>query len=128
MSADHNVRNFQISQEEDAYHTRMRSSLSSDNGFPWVVSRPGDLDLALRHVVLTRTSDGVRTLYIDGVPRAVNIVRGDLGNWDASFGLALADELGVGERAWLGAYHLVAVYNRALSAVEVGQNFTAGAD
>ncbi len=128
MSEDTNLRNFQLGQEQTCYHARVRSLLSDDNGGPYIVSRTGDLDTSLAHVVVTRSSDGLRTLYVNGVPRAINFVRGDFSSWDSSFPLKLADELGTGERAWLGAYHLVAIYDRALSAEEVGRNFSAGAD
>jgi hypothetical protein len=46
--------------------------------------------------------------------------------------LALANEFGLGsdgnDRHWLGDYHLVAMYCKALSADEVAQNYQAGSD
>jgi len=128
MSVDTSFRNFQLGQEQDTYEGRLRSDLSDENGRPFIVSRAGDATASLQHLVMTRSSDGRRTLYVDGVPRSTDLVRGTLADWDASYPLKLADELGTGTRAWLGAYHLVAIYNRALSAEEVGRNFTAGAD
>ena len=74
---------------------------------------------------MTRSSAGIRTLYVNGAPVGTNIVSGDFSNWDSGYGLALADEFSTG-RAWLGDYYLVAIYNRALTAAEVGQNFAAG--
>jgi hypothetical protein len=40
--------------------------------------------------------------------------------------LVLANEPG-GARLWLGELHLVAIYDRALTAAEVNSNFMAGA-
>jgi hypothetical protein len=39
--------------------------------------------------------------------------------------MALANEL-TEDRAWLGEFYLLAIYDRALSNVEVDQNFVSG--
>jgi len=49
-----------------------------------------------------------------------------MSNWDPNWQLALANELNNVSRAFRGEYHLVAIFNRALSAEEVMQNFNAG--
>jgi hypothetical protein len=69
-------------------------------------------------VVCTRDASGVVRIYLDGVERASRAV---------GYRLALANEL-TGDRPWLGEFHLVAIYDRALSQAEVSQNFEAGAD
>ena len=53
-------------------------------------------------------------------------VAGSLANWSGDFRLLLANER-TGDRPWRGELHLAAVYDRALSAAEVAQNFKAGA-
>jgi hypothetical protein len=50
-----------------------------------------------------------------------------LTNWDAGYRLSLANEV-TENRPWLGEFHLVAVYDWALSAVEVSENYNAGPD
>jgi hypothetical protein len=70
---------------------------------------------------------GVAKLYINGVERASGTVGGDFSNWDRGFRLALANEF-TGNRTWLGEYHLVAIYDRALSPKEVTQNFNNGSN
>ena len=50
-------------------------------------------------------------MYVAGRPIASKTVPGDISNWDASFRLALANEL-TGDRPWLGDYHAVAFTTR----------------
>ena len=85
----------------------------------------------LIHVMYTRDTDGNSFIYVDGVLRSDASVTqpGDLSNWDPSYVLTLANELvydSASQRDFLGEYHLVSFYNRALSATEVLQNFSAG--
>ncbi len=127
MSIDISTRNFTLGQLGSRYSVRVLSTLTQNNGTPDVQSRLGDLDTSLTHVVVTRAADGTRTLYIDGRPRATNYAGDDFANWDATHPLALANEITL-NRPWLGTLHLVAVYSRALTAEEVGRNFTAGAN
>ncbi len=47
----------------------------------------------------------------------------DLSNWNPSYALGLGDELTQGGRKFNGEYHLIAIYDRALDADEVLQNF-----
>jgi glycopeptide antibiotics resistance protein len=47
------------------------------------------------------------------------------GMWVSSFPFQLANEATM-DRPWLGRIHLVAVYNRALSLAEIGNNFRSG--
>jgi hypothetical protein len=50
---------------------------------------------------------------------------GDFSSWDDSYRLVLAN-VATGSRPWLGEYRLAAFYNRALSPVEVKQNYRVG--
>ena len=54
-------------------------------------------------------------------------ITGNFSNWDSSFLFGLANEFTM-DRTWLGELHLVAIYGHDLSAAEVLQNFSAGAD
>jgi hypothetical protein len=85
--------------------------------------------------VYTRSADGITKLYINGVEQANNEVEqpnngvtGDFSNWNGTYRLALANEFGGSDRAWLGEYYLVAIYNQTLTAEQVKQNYHAGLD
>jgi len=132
LSADLFQRNFTLGQglwggqPSDRYDVRLRTTETDSNGVPSLTTPAGSLTTELSHVVYTRDSSGVARIYIDGVERVSGTVGGDF-NWDESYRLALANEL-TGDRPWLGEFHLVAIYNRALSQAEVNQNFVAGPD
>ena len=126
ISADSGKRNMTFGQDGDFLNGRMRTTTTSNNGIPAMDSPAGGLTTGMHHLVFTRSSDGTRTIYIDGVAVVSDTnVTGNLSNWNTSYEFALANEL-TGNRSWLGTYHLVAVYDQALSDVEVTQNFSAG--
>lgn len=125
LSSDTSQRNVTLGQEQDAYDVRLRSSARDKNGIPSTASRGKSLKVKLTHVVFTRDPKGTATIYIDGRPVVSNSVGGNFGNWDENYRLVLANEF-TGDRPWLGDLHLVAIFDRALSAQEVQQNFAAG--
>lgn len=129
ISSDHNNRNITLGQEKKnwttVYDVRLRTTTTNNNGTPSTMSPVGTLTTSLTHVVYTRQQDGTATLYINGAPVEVKNIPGRLVNWDDNYRLALADELN-GKRSWLGEYHLVAFYGKALSPGEVGQNYRVG--
>jgi hypothetical protein len=116
----------------ELYNVRLRTSATSADGQPSLSSPQGLLTTEMTHVVYTRNATGRAFLYINGVPRATMMTRGDLLTaWDESYYLALGNEVLPGndrDRFWLGEYALVALYDRALSAREVTQNFAADAE
>ena len=79
----------------------------------------------LTHVVLSRDATGSTRIYVNGVLVEAWAAGGDLSTWDVNYMLALANAPG-GGRPWLGELHLVAVYGRALTILEVQQNLNAG--
>ncbi len=109
------------------YNARLRTTSTNSNGQPELSTPDGSLTTALTHVVYTRNASGTAKFFINGVERASFNVAGTFSNWNSTYRLGLANELGA-ERPWLGTFHLVAMYSRALSAAEVGQNHAAGAD
>ncbi|MCK9995419.1 MAG: putative Ig domain-containing protein [Candidatus Krumholzibacteria bacterium] len=130
LSEDPYVRNFTLGQGayevgSNIYSMRLRSTETDLNGLPSLATDPGSLTTTLTHVVFTRDAGGTNNLYMDGVLVATDNPGGDLSNWDTSYALALGNEA-IDDRPWLGDYHLVAIFDRALSGVEVQQNFTAG--
>lgn len=119
-------RNGNIAQNGTSFVSNIRSSATSA-GNPLIDSPPGDVvGGALTHLVVTRSVDGTRRFYINGVLRSRNVVGGTMDNW-SSYPLVLANVNG-GGRPWLGTFHLVAVYSRALTSADVAQNYAAGAD
>jgi len=89
-----------------------------------------DRTFQLVHVTLTRAADGRTTLYVNGhaaeppAPDAAT-AEGSLGAWSPKSVLTLADLATPNDRTqshWLGEYHLVAIYARALSEREIRRN------
>ena len=117
--------NLSLSQANRAWTGGVTSARSLENGHPVVDTPRDDLTTELTHVVMVRTADGWRRLYIDGALRGTSSVDGALA-WDASERIILASDPD-GSDDWRGTYHLVAVYCRALEELEVARNFAAGA-
>ena len=131
LSADPLSRNFTIGQDNDVFEIRLRTTETDDNGTAVrLFSPPSSAGARLTHVLFTRARDGNAALYVDGVLVDTARIGGDLGNWDDAYDFALGNEFDTDStnpaRAWLGEYHLVAVYSRALSAAEVVRNYDAG--
>ena len=129
LSVDHLNRNFTLGQAEDDYVFRVRTTSADNlNGTMPQFRAASTVTTSPTHVVATRDAGGNVRIYLNSVQQTLDVSshEGEFSNWDASYRLALADELGVDERHWQGTYYLVAVYERALSADEVEQNFLAG--
>jgi mono/diheme cytochrome c family protein len=126
LSSDTSNRNFTLGQDHDLFDVRLRATSSDSNGLPSLSSPQHSLQTQLTHVVFTHDSSGVAVLFIDGKQVAEKKVLGDFSNWDPNHRLVLANEL-TGDRPWLGELHLVAIFDRALSAEEVQQNYACGA-
>jgi hypothetical protein len=125
LSTDPFKRNFTLGQSGSTYETRLRTTKTSNNGFPALSTPEGSATTKLSHVVYTRDDAGTATLYIDGAKRASMAVSGSFSNWGDSFRLALGNEI-TNNRPWLGEFHLLAIYNRAITSEEVIQNYDAG--
>lgn len=127
MSIDPQSRNFLLGQETNTYAARFRADGESDwdNGSPTVFTTTGTATTALMHVVHTHRSDGAEVLYVNGVENQTFMRMGGLTQWDATYPIIVANEA-TNDRAWLGELHLIAVYDQALDASEVQQNFMAG--
>lgn len=126
LSQDQNNRNFALGQYGNAnYGARLRTTNTTANGLPDFLSPANSLTTTQTHVVYTRNITGTEKLYLNNTVVATGTRTGNFGNWDAGYQLALANELNL-NRAWLGQYHLIAVYCRALTFAEINQNFTAG--
>lgn len=118
LSSGTGERNFTLGQDGDRFDVRFRTTKTDGNGIPSVASPPGAVKQRLTQVVYTRDSTGRAKLYIDGEQKAAGNIDGDLSNWKGGFRLGLANET-TGDRPWLGTYHRVAIYDRALSPMEL---------
>ena len=107
------------------FDVRLRTTVTADSGTPAVTTLPGSVTIDLMHVVYTRDTAGVVRVYVDGVEILTDVRGGDFSNWNINYHFALANEV-TRDRPWLGEMHLVAIYNRALTEVEVLQNYQAG--
>lgn len=106
----------------DLFMARLRTTQTSTNGLPAVVTPPGTATNNLTHVVYTRDKNKRAILYINGQDRGILNVGGDFSNWDDRMPLLLGDEVSE-DRPWLGLFHLCAVYARALAPTEVLHNY-----
>ena len=123
-SIDTGNRNFTIGQQADSINLRLRTTLTDPQGEPSVNS--GQLVTTNEsHYMVTYTAGGLERLHKNGVEIVAETRGGDLSNWDASYPLLIANEA-TGIRPWLGEVYMVAIYNRALSASEVQQNYNFG--
>ena len=125
LSKNSTERNFTLGQEADQYDFRLRTLNTSNNGSPSLSLEKEQASARLTHVVYTRNRAGLARLYLDGKKAAEKTIAGAVYNWNEQFRLALGNEFGA-DRAWLGAYHLVAVYARALLSKEVEIHYQAG--
>lgn len=126
LSRNTSERNFTLGQDTDSYDVRFRTSRTDRNGNPSVNSSRRTLTTRLTHVLYTRDRGGAARLFINGDERGERAAAGDVKIWPTSFRLNLANET-TGDRPWLGTFHLVAIYNRALTPRDILQNFRAGA-
>jgi hypothetical protein len=123
------TRNFTLGQKAYQYEMYARSSATDANGAPSLLTRDADRDAqaSLQHVVLTYSPVTGRKLFVNGNDTGdVDPQKGGtLGNWDDTFVFLLGNETS-GNRKWQGTLRYAQLYNRALSADQVQQNFAAG--
>lgn len=125
LSSDTSNRNFTLGQKADTWEVRLRTASTNSNGTPAITTEAGSCRSELMHVVYTRDKEGTANLFVNGQLHSTQTIAGDLSNWDDGYSLLLGNEA-TGDRAWLGEFHLVALYSVALTAIEVQQNFAAG--
>ena len=123
------TRNFTLGQTNQSYDFMLRSSNSVLGGTPQLATPAAAMMLqaSLQHVVLTYDPVNGRQIYVNGVNANVPDPQkgGTISNWDSSFALVLGNEVS-GDRSWQGLIKFVAIHSRALSAVQIMQNFNAG--
>ena len=137
-------RNVFLAQDRTNYDARLRTT-GGVSGNPPVANpnlngdkpqqqtdgnNPIEASPVLQHVVFTRDDLGNSFIYVNGLVMSdpTTTQPGDLSNWDAGYGLTLANEQEwnagqEGVRDFLGEFHHVSIYDRALTSAEVSQNF-----
>ena len=125
LSKDSTNRNFTLGQDGNKFDVRFRTKQSDNNGLPSTASKNGTVKKRLTHVAYTRARNGDAKIFIDGQLNSTKRLEGNLSNWQRDYQLGLANEINK-SRPWKGSYHLVAIYNKALSLEQVQQNYVAG--
>ena len=126
ISKDTSNRNFTLGQDGHRYDLRLRTSKTSLNGLPSLASPANGVTTQLTHLAYLRERSGKARFYVNGKQVAEKTVAGDLKDWNGNYRLALGNEFS-NNRAWLGTYHLLAIYGRALTVQEVKMHFEGGA-
>jgi hypothetical protein len=127
-SAGDNDRNFTLGQTQYNYDFMLRTQNSSTNGEPALSTPDADevLQATLQHVVITFSAAQGRKIYVNGKLIQVNDeVLSPLASWDDSYALLLGKEAS-NNHVWQGNIRLLAIFNRALSAEQVTQNYEVG--
>ena len=123
------ARNFTLGQNLYQYEMFTRSSGTDANGGPSLLTNAmnRNAQASLQHVVMTYDPLNGRRLYVNGLFTGdVDAVKGGtLGNWDDTFVFLLGNETS-GNRKWQGTIRFAAVFNKALTADQIQQNFAAG--
>ncbi|MFT5198674.1 MAG: hypothetical protein ACI87O_001332 [Planctomycetota bacterium] len=126
-----NMRNFTLGQglwedkPSDTFNVRTRTTETDLDGMPSLTSPAGSAKAGLQHVVYIRIKDGTTRLYVNGLLQCEGQTLGNMDNWDTSYHLVVANELGA-TRPWLGDLFHMAVYDRALNEKQIANNFRAG--
>jgi len=124
-SPDSSNRNFTFGQDTTGYQIRLRTTVTGNNGYEPPLRVPDSaVTDKISRLAYTRDNAGAVNFYIDGghVAGDVDTIPGDMTNWNDSYRLGIgheinrADDLG---RMWLGEYHFLAVYSRALTQGEI---------
>jgi cytochrome c553 len=123
------TRNVTLSQQLQQYEAEVRSSKTGDNGDPPMLTALANnsAQASLQHVVLTYDPVAGRKLYVNGVFTGDVDAQGGgtLAAWDNTFALVIGAETS-SDHPWTGVVRMLAIHDRALTAAQVQQNFTAG--
>ena len=115
-----------IGQVGDKWIGRSRSNQTSGDAMPEITATAPIVANKITHLVLVANASA-RILYVDGMPYSSSPSGAGTVDWDEAYKLRLGDAITY-DRQWLGTIWLLAIYDRALSAAEVKQNFDAKHD
>jgi len=125
ISTNGNSRNVALGQEADTWRAHLRTTVKGNSGTPVLSSPAGGATDTVQHVVFSRESSGLERIFVDGEEVSSQVETGNFSSWDDRYRLFVANEIGA-NRPWLGVLYLVAIYDRALSLLEIDQNYAAG--
>lgn len=120
------TRDIALVEQDGAYLSDLRSTYTTGGGEGTMTTGTGHLRAAPTHLVMTRSADGTRLLYVDGAAIESASQPGTLDPW-STYILWIGNEPS-GTEGYRGAVELVAFYGLALTEAEVKANFDAGAD
>lgn len=121
VSLNTDLRDFSLFQLGGDYQFALRTGTTNLDGDPPLVAT-GQVATQPQHVVFVRDTLGSARLYIDTVERAQATIGDTFANWDLTYEFFMANE-GTLNRPWLGEFHLVAVYCRALTLGEIQRHY-----
>ena len=127
LSGNPSNRNFTLGQDGNRLDFRLRTSRRDRNGLPSTTAPAGSLEQGLNHVVVTRRASGQVVIYQNGISTTEGNAPGDFNNWNTTFQMGLANEIG-GGRPWLGKLFRVAIYDRALDHDHIDLLFQGGSE
>ncbi|MFQ5635015.1 MAG: LamG-like jellyroll fold domain-containing protein, partial [Gammaproteobacteria bacterium] len=120
---------FHLGQTLYSYDFYNRSGTTDGNGEPFMQTAAADEDLqaTLQHVVATYDPINGRRIYVNGVftDDIDAVAGGTLADWNDTFAFVLGNEVS-SDRQWVGVVRQVAIHNRALTPVQILQNFDVG--
>lgn len=125
VSSSTSVRNFTLGQDATTYVSRVSTNQTNANGQPAAITPPAEARTALDHIIAVYGANRSE-VYVNGKLRASFPLPGGLGTWSASSRIGIGDEFGANRRDWLGTFHYLAIYSRAMSSAEAAGNFEAG--
>ncbi len=123
LSANPSNRNFTFGQDLTGYQIRLRTTVTGNNGVNPALSAPDTVDLnKMSRLAYTHDAAGDTVFYVDGAEVATANIGGDFSNWNDTYQLGIGHELNRADdlgRMWLGEYHYLAIYSRALTENEI---------
>jgi hypothetical protein len=126
VGADANAQNYVLGQTLANLEVRLRHTAKDSKLKPRLTTSDSPVTTQLTHIV--HTYDGItERLYINGVEQPTTVMlSGIYTNWVLSHRFNVGNE-GSSDRPFMGEIRMVAVYDWALDAVDIMQNFLAGA-
>jgi hypothetical protein len=124
-STDPSNRNFTLGQDTTGYQIRLRTTVTGNNGYnPPLRVADTVVTNKMSKLTYTRNTAGEVKFYIDGeeVAGDVDTIPGEMSNWNDTYQLGIGHELNRADdlgRMWLGEYHFLAIYSRALTQNEI---------
>ncbi|MFC1715403.1 LamG-like jellyroll fold domain-containing protein [Candidatus Poribacteria bacterium] len=123
LSGDPSNRNFTFGQEKSGFEIRLRTTVTGNNGVNPALKHPEGIDTTkMSKLAYTHDDSGDTKLYIDGEEVVALNVGGDFSNWNDAYQLGIGHELNRADdlgRMWLGEYHYLAIFSRALTLGEI---------